>query len=58
MPMDIDMDIDADGIDEGSGVQSAQIPELPGIQVVGKERATWYINSVSYTLILYLLVTC
>jgi len=47
MPMDIDdVDIDMDNMDGRTDSESAAIPELPGIHVIGKERAKRYTNSV------------
>jgi hypothetical protein len=46
MPMDVDMEVDAGEMDEMSSNGSPTVPELPGIRVVGIERAKRYINSV------------
>ena len=40
------MDIDMDNMDGRTDSESAAIPELPGIHVIGKERAKRYTNSV------------
>jgi len=44
MPMDIDVHLDA--TEEGVSQEPRAIPALPGINVVPKEKAKWYENSV------------
>jgi hypothetical protein len=46
IPMDVDVEVDAGDMDETSSNGSPTVPELPGIRVVGIERAKRYINSV------------
>jgi hypothetical protein len=46
MPMDIDTDNDTGDIDGSSSNADDSLPALPGIRVVGKERAKRYTNSV------------
>ena len=48
VPMDMDIDIDMDMAtgDTSTNEGSTPIPALPGIEVVAKEGAKWYENSV------------
>jgi hypothetical protein len=46
IPMDMDMEVDVGDMDDMSSNESPMVLELPGICVVGIERAKHYINSV------------
>jgi hypothetical protein len=57
MPMDIDTNNDTGDIDGSSSSVDDSLPALPGICVVGQERAKRYTNSVCHPTLISATIT-